>query len=55
MGRTGHSTGNLLSEGRKGKGRGRPPISLVRMLRMYIVQRYFGFSDKGMENAVCDS
>jgi IS5 family transposase len=26
----------------KGEGRGRPPIGLVRMQRMYIVQQWFG-------------
>jgi IS5 family transposase len=39
----------------KGEGRGRPPIGLVRMLRMYIVQQCFGLSDEGMEDAVYDS
>ena len=31
----------------RGKGRGRPPIGLERMLRMYIAQQCFGFSDEG--------
>jgi len=39
----------------KGEGRGRPPIGLARMLRMYIVQQCFGLSDEGMEDAVYDS
>lgn len=38
-----------------GKGRGRPPIGLQRMLRMYIVQQCFGLSDEGIEDAVYDS
>jgi len=39
----------------KGAGRGRPPIGLVRMLRMYIAQQCFGLSDEGMEDAIYDS
>lgn len=39
----------------KGEGRGRPPIGLVRMLRMYIVQQCFGLSDEGMGDAGYDS
>lgn len=39
----------------KGSGRGRPPIGLERMLRMYIAQQCFGLSDEGMEDAVYDS
>lgn len=39
----------------KGKGRGRPPIGLGRMLRMYIAQQCFGLSDEGIEDAVYDS
>lgn len=39
----------------KGEGRGRPPIGLARMLRMYIVQQCFGLSDEGMEDAVYES
>ena len=38
----------------KGK-RGRPPIGLERMLRMYIVQQCFGLSDKGTEDTLYDS
>ena len=38
----------------KGK-RGRPPIGLERMLRMYVVQNCFGLSDEGTEDAICDS
>ena len=33
-------------------GRGRPPIGLVRMLRMYVVQQCFGLSDQGAEDAL---
>ena len=36
-------------------GRGRPPIGLVRMLRMYIVLQCFGLSDEGAEDALYDS
>jgi IS5 family transposase len=38
----------------KGDGRGRPPIGLERMLRMYIAQQCLGLSDKGIEDAVYD-
>ena len=39
----------------KGSGRGRPPIGLKRMLRMYVVQQCFGLSDEGIEDAIYDS
>lgn len=39
----------------KGDGRGRPPTGLERMLRMYVVQQCFGFSDEGIEDAIYDS
>ncbi|TCJ18014.1 IS5 family transposase [Parasulfuritortus cantonensis] len=39
----------------KGEGRGRPPIGLERMLRMYIAQQCFGLSDEGAEDAIYDS
>lgn len=35
--------------------RGHPPMGLERILRMYIVQQCFGFSDEGAEDAVYDS
>lgn len=35
--------------------RGRPAIGLSGMLRMYVVQQCFGFSDEGTEDAVYDS
>jgi transposase, IS5 family len=35
--------------------RGRPPIGLERMLRMYIAQNCFGLSDEGIEDAIYDS
>lgn len=38
-----------------GQGRGRPPIGLERMLRMYIAQQCFGLSDEGTEDAIYDS
>lgn len=38
----------------KGDGRGRPPIGLERMLRMYIAQQCLGLSDEGTEDAVYD-
>ena len=39
----------------KGDGRGRPPVGLERMLRMYIAQQCFGFSDEAIEDALYDS
>jgi IS5 family transposase len=39
----------------KGGGRGRPPIGLGRMLRMYVAQQCFGLSDEGIEDALYDS
>ena len=38
----------------KGDGRGRPPIGLERMLRMYIAQQCLGLSDEGIEDAIYD-
>lgn len=39
----------------KGDGRGRPPIGLARMLRMYVAQNCFGLADEGIEDAIYDS
>jgi len=39
----------------KGEGRGRPPIGLERMLRMYVAQQCFGLSDEGIEDGIYDS
>lgn len=39
----------------KGEGRGRPPVGVERMLRMYITQQCFGLSDEGIEDAIYDS
>jgi IS5 family transposase len=39
----------------KGRGPGRPPIGLERMLRMYVAQQCFGLSDEGIEDALYDS
>ncbi len=36
-------------------GRGRPPIGLKKMLRMYVAQQCFGMSDEGIEDAIYDS
>jgi transposase, IS5 family len=36
-------------------GRGRPPIGLVLMLRMYVAQQCFGLSNEGAEDALYDS
>ena len=39
----------------KGEGPGRPPIGLERMLRIYIVQQWYGLSDEALEDALYDS
>jgi IS5 family transposase len=39
----------------KGDGRGRPPIGVERMLRMYVAQQCFGLADEGIEDAIYDS
>lgn len=36
-------------------GRGRPPVGVERMLRMYVAQQCFGLSDDGIEDALYDS
>jgi IS5 family transposase len=36
-------------------GRGRPPIGLERMLRIYFLQHWFNLSDPGVEEALYDS
>ena len=35
--------------------RGRPPIGLERMLRMYFVQQWYGLADEAVQDAVYDS
>jgi len=35
--------------------RGRPPIGLERMLRMYFVQQWYGLADEAVEDALYDS
>ena len=35
--------------------RGRPPIGLGRMLRMYFVQQWYGLADEAVEDAIYDS
>ena len=39
----------------KGEGRGRPPIGIERMLRIYCLQQWFNLSDPGVEEALYDS
>ena len=39
----------------QGQEKGRPAIGLERILRMYVVQNCFGFSDEGTEDAIYDS
>ena len=38
-----------------GQGRGRPPVRLSRMLRIYVAQQCFWLSDEGIEDAIYDS
>jgi IS5 family transposase len=38
----------------KGK-RGRPPMGIEKMLRMYLLQCWFNLSDEGLEDAIYDS
>ena len=35
--------------------RGRPPIGIERMLRMYFVQQWYGLADEAVEDALYDS
>ena len=42
----------LLPHYPKGGGRGRPPIGLERMLRMYIAPQCRGLSDEGSEDVI---
>ena len=35
--------------------RGRPPIPLERMLRVYFVQQWYGLADEAVEDALYDS
>ncbi len=39
----------------KGKGPGRPPVGLERMLRIYFLQHWFNLSDPAVEEALYDS
>jgi IS5 family transposase len=39
----------------QGSGRGRPPMPLQRMLRIYFLQHWFNLSDPGAEEALYDS
>src|SRR6476661_1400856 len=35
--------------------RGRPPVGLERMLRLYFLQQWYGLADEALEDALCDS
>lgn len=35
--------------------RGRPPIGLERILRIYFVQQWYGLADEAVEDAIYDS
>lgn len=39
----------------KSGGRGRPPIGLPRVLRMYFIQQWYGLADEAVEDALYDS
>ena len=39
----------------KGGGRGRPPLGVERMLRVYFLQQWYGLADEALEDAVYDS
>ena len=39
----------------KSGGRGRPPIGIERMLRMYCLQQWCGLADEAVEDAIYDS
>ena len=34
--------------------RGRPPIGLERMLRLYFLQQWYSLADEALEDAVCE-
>lgn len=38
-----------------GGKRGRPPIGLERMLRVYFLQQWYGLADEALEDAIHDS
>ena len=40
---------------RRGQRRGRPPIGLERMLRIYFLQQWYGLADEALEDAFYDS
>ena len=44
----------VYPQGGSGKG-GRPPVPLERMLRIYLLQRWFNLSDPAVEEALYDS
>ena len=35
--------------------RGRPPLGLERMLRVYVLQQWYGLADEALEDALYDS
>ena len=45
----------LVGEHYPKAGNGRQPMPLERMLRIYFLQQWYGFSDPGMEDAIYDS
>ena len=51
MGAVGGAAATALSEGE----RGRPPIGVERMLRIYFLQQWYGLADEALEDALYDS
>ena len=39
----------------KGGGRGRPPMGIERMLRIYFLQQWYALADEALEDALHDS
>lgn len=48
-------TGLIVPFYPKAGGRGRPPVPVETMLRMYLLQAWFSLSDEGTEDAIYDS
>jgi Transposase domain (DUF772) len=51
VGAAGGAAAALVSEGE----RGRPPIGLERMLRIYFLQQWYGLADEALDDALYDS
>ena len=51
MGTAGRSSATFYPKGE----RGRPPVGLERMLRIYFLQQWYGLADEAVEDALYDS